>query len=525
MASAGSLSRENNFNLLRFLAATAVIISHSFYLSGMAELRPVHFFIGPWDAADIGVTVFFVISGYLVTQSFMQRRDLWVFLEARFLRIFPALFVVLFFTVLVIGPLATSLPLSVYFSDWDTYRYFFQNLALVKIEQTLPGVFIGAPESGHVNNSLWTLPWEIRCYLGLALLGTIFVLPRPKAFKLAFMLGLVLVFCWPLLSWLDGIESFAPLRLGVFFVLGAFFYLARIPLRPMGVVALALAAFILFFVAPTRLTWVVPGILLAYTALWFALDPRVCIRSFNRFGDYSYGLYIYAFPIQQSLVSFSGGMGAGELFFLSFALTLPLAVLSWHFLERRALALKGKLHFGSLLPSRWDHVPVGIEQVDLRGPLLHVNRKLCEMLGYTREELERLSFRDITHPVDLRNEEKFLSRLISGKIRSYSIEKRYLHKDGHTVPVRVTSSQVSGRASGGGYRISIIEDCSGAAAADAAAISLECSRASRFGALKQVLPDRLHELNETIHSAIAECLAYRERALSHGRSLKLRTRT
>lgn len=185
--------------------------------------------------------------------------------------------------------------------------------------------------------------------------------------------------------------------------------------------------------------------------------------------------------------------------------------------------LKGKLHFGSLLPSRWDHVPVGIEQVDLRGPLLHVNHKLCEMLGYTREELERLSFRDITHPVDLRNEEKVLARLISGKIRSYSIEKRYLHKDGHAVPVRVTSSQVNGRESGGGYRISIIEDCSGAAGTNAAAISLECSYASRFAALKQLLPDRLHELNETVHRAIAECLAYRERALAHGRSLKLRT--
>lgn len=188
------------------------------------------------------------------------------------------------------------------------------------------------------------------------------------------------------------------------------------------------------------------------------------------------------------------------------------------FLENPMPNLKGKLHFGSLLPSRWDHVPVGIEQVDLRGPLLHVNRKLCEMLGYTREELEQLSFRDITHPVDLRNEEKYLSRLISGKIRSYSIEKRYLHKDGHAVPVRVTSSQVNGSASGGGYRISIIEDCSGAAATDAATISLESSRGSRFAALKRVLPDRLQELNETIHSAIAECLAYRERAPSHDRS-------
>lgn len=83
MASAGSLCRENNFNLLRFVAAAAVIFSHSFILAGMGESRPVYVLTGQWDAADIGVMVFFVISGYLVTQSFMQRRDLWVFLEAR----------------------------------------------------------------------------------------------------------------------------------------------------------------------------------------------------------------------------------------------------------------------------------------------------------------------------------------------------------------------------------------------------------------------------------------------------------
>jgi succinoglycan biosynthesis protein ExoH len=170
-------------------------------------------------------------------------------------------------------------------------------------------------------------------------------------------------------------------------------------------------------------------------------------------------------------------------------------------------------------PSNWERVPVGIEQVDLHGPLLHVNRKLCDMLGYSREELEKLSFRDITHPDDLESEEKLLSQLIAGEIRSYSIEKRYLHKNGTAIPVRVTSSQVHRSAPSRGYRISIIEDI---AHSDATALpqvveSLK-SRAKRFS-----LSGRWSGLNETIRRAIAECLAYHERERAHGESLKLRT--
>lgn len=530
MAAVTPHSRQNNFNLLRFLAATAVIFSHSFILAGAEESEPVYVLTGRWNSGELGVNIFFVISGYLVTHSFIQRRNLWFFLEARFLRIFPALFAALLLTLLIIGPLATSLPLAAYFSDWDTWRYLLQNLSLSKLQPTLPGVFGANPEEGIVNTPLWTLPWEIRCYLGLALLGVIFVLPRPKAFKLAFVFALIAFFSWPMLSWLADPDSLAPLRLGAYFALGMLFYLARgrIPLRPAGVVALAVAAFTVSLFAPGLTMFSVLGVLLVYAVLWFALDSRVRINWFNRIGDYSYGLYIYAYPIQQTLVAYDETIGAWELFVLSFALTLPLAALSWHVLERRVLDLKGRLKLGSLAnclaPSPWEQVPIGIEQVDLRGPLLHVNRGLCEMLGYSREELKRLSFRDITHSDDLASEEKLLSQLIAGEIRSYSIEKRYLHKNGTPTPVRVTSSQVSHSGARDGYRISIIEDIArDGAAFEVLARTLEQGTAGRFAALKRVLPDRWKELNGTIRNAIAESIAYRTRARAHGGSLKLRT--
>ncbi|MGH8728958.1 MAG: acyltransferase family protein [Burkholderiales bacterium] len=180
--------------------------------------------------------------------------------------------------------------------------------------------------------------------------------------------------------------------------------------------------------------------------------------------------------------------------------------------------LKGKL--GRLAAASWEKAPIGIEQVDLRGPLMHVNRKLCDMLGYSRKELEKLSFRDITHPADLRNEEKFLSRLIRGKITSYSIEKRYLHKDGHAVPVRVTSSQVKGSWPRGGYRISIIEELG--AVEDK---SFEPRRHARFAEfVNRVLPRPWKELHDAIGRALAECRAYRDEERTTGKKVNMRTR-
>jgi succinoglycan biosynthesis protein ExoH len=167
----------------------------------------------------------------------------------------------------------------------------------------------------------------------------------------------------------------------------------------------------------------------------------------------------------------------------------------------------------------WELIPLGIEQVDLRGPLLNVNHRLCEMLGYPRKELEQLSFRDITHPEDLIHEEKLLSALIEGRIRSYSIEKRYLHSSGIAIPVRVTSSQLSGSTREGGFRISIIEEIEKADKRVEGKV-----RGSRIAAIAcRVSGRRWRGLNETIGNAIRECFEYRDRAQQYGGTLKLRT--
>jgi PAS domain S-box-containing protein len=122
--------------------------------------------------------------------------------------------------------------------------------------------------------------------------------------------------------------------------------------------------------------------------------------------------------------------------------------------ESQELLIASELRFRSL----FEHAAVGIEQVALDGRLLVVNETLCSMLGYGRDELSARTFRDITHRDDLPAEEVLLSRLLSGAIPRYAIEKRYLHKSGEPVWVRVTSSLALGMGKAAEYRISIIED-------------------------------------------------------------------
>lgn len=123
--------RDNNFNLIRLLAALAVMVSHSFALAlGGGSFEPFRSSLG-MSPGMIAVDVFFATSGFLVTASLLSRRNPIEFIRARGLRIFPGLLVVLALTVFVLGPVFTSLPLSTYFTEWETYRYLVKCLTLI----------------------------------------------------------------------------------------------------------------------------------------------------------------------------------------------------------------------------------------------------------------------------------------------------------------------------------------------------------------------------------------------------------
>jgi peptidoglycan/LPS O-acetylase OafA/YrhL len=163
--SALSHGRDNNFNLIRILAAFAVLITHGFALSiGTGNAEPLRKSLGV-TLGTIAVDVFFITSGFLITSSLMNRKHIIYFCWARFLRIFPALWLMLIITVCGIGSMLTTVHLHEYIFNNITYRYVAYCSTLFKgVVFNLPGLFHGNPYGNAVNGSLWTLPYEVKMY-------------------------------------------------------------------------------------------------------------------------------------------------------------------------------------------------------------------------------------------------------------------------------------------------------------------------------------------------------------------------
>ena len=333
--------RDNNFHLVRLLAASAVLFSHSFPLStGNLNSEPLRALLG-CTPGSIAVDLFFAISGLLVTMSLVRRNSVADFLRARFFRIWPALTVAIVLAVFVIGPVFTTFSISAYFSSHDTWRHLGKNLILLRgIDYTLPGVFDANPQPHAINGSLWTLPSEVRCYIYL-LVGWIAVrkVTSERVFKVFVTALWAALFCWHCWSMLHSTLENSPPRLNLMFASGVAIYLYRETLvlsaRWLAVAALALAVSAI----SQKAFGVVYVLVLPYIMLCASYLPKGRVLRFNRLGDYSYGVYVYAFPTQQTLMCLVPALGVGALFAASMTATLAMAVLSWHFVEKPALRL------------------------------------------------------------------------------------------------------------------------------------------------------------------------------------------
>lgn len=307
---------KNSFDLLRLVAALMVVVAHTAPLQGRAPAS-VGFIE---DFGALGVAIFFVISGYLVAGSWERSRGVLDYLAKRLLRIWPALAVALLLTAFVMGPMVTNDP--GYWRAPQTYLHVLKNLALYPVDYRLPGVFTDNPESA-VNGSLWTLRLEFTCYLGLMALGMVRLLtPRVTGVLAVLAAGAFLT-----------IQTLAPdwggellLRWGYLGSRVAFLFLAGAWLHLIG------------GRAPNWM--VIVGALLLATPAWAVGLPAVVIALGRLRGpqlpaDISYGMYIYAFPIQQVLMQF-GLLSAPA----AIAATLPFAIASWFMVEKPALKLK-----------------------------------------------------------------------------------------------------------------------------------------------------------------------------------------
>jgi len=334
---------DNNFNLIRMLAATGVIWSHAFPLSlGSGRADPIATNFGGPNFGTICVMVFFSISGFFIARSFSHNPDVRSFLIARALRLFPALIVCLIITIVAVSFVTTAAG-SIY---WGAVpEYFVRNSTLFLRQPALPGVFEANPFPRNINGSLWTLSYEVSCYLSVLGLGLIGVLSKSRKFFVV-----LITFCIVYLT--KGIFQ-APffldkfLELGLAFLIGVSFWIWResIILSPI-IAILLLSALILSF--PTPLFYLLFWLALVYSIFLLGYLKIPLLQKFNSLGDYSYGIYIYAWPAQQ-FCSYFGATSPLLNIVTSFPAVLLLSVLSWHIIEHPALKMKKKYQSAGLI--------------------------------------------------------------------------------------------------------------------------------------------------------------------------------
>ncbi|WP_298207271.1 acyltransferase [Ferrovum sp.] len=337
--------RNNNFNLIRMIAAYAVLVTHSFALViGTGNAEPLQATLG-MTIGSIAVDIFFLTSGFLVTASLLTRQSTIEFVWARVLRIYPALFAMHLLAIFGLGLFFTTLSWPSYFADPLLYKYLLKCLTLFSgSPYELPGVFSHNPYGDSINSSLWTIPYEIAMYTILsAIWVSLRAMPqyRQQAFNFVAVSGASLSGILIFLSYFNATAINHFIWLFFLFFTGSTFFI----LRNRIVLSHSIFFILLFVLLLASLNrhafFIIYAATLAYILFYVAYIPSGMVRKYNKLGDYSYGFYIYAFPVQQSIAALLPGVSVLTMVIISSAVTLLLAVLSWHFLEKHALDLKG----------------------------------------------------------------------------------------------------------------------------------------------------------------------------------------
>lgn len=329
----------NNYDFLRLFAAFCIICYHSFSLTGKSIEEPLsELTAGRIYFSFIGLSIFFCISGYLIAKSVVHSPNLINYLWKRLLRIQPLLLVLCLLTIFILGPIFSDLPLSRYFLNAYTYTYCRNIIPVFGIQFTLPGVFVHLHDKG-VNGSLWTLIIEERLYLLMALL---FLFKKNKARYFILLIVLVNViyfvnrymFLGEMIPYFSGIPFFYALL----FINSALLYFLKCKFSK-NQFAFVTIGFLLFLTG----TFFPKADILYFFGLPVLINALAHIRGklnyTGKYGDFTFGTYIFSFPVQQILVS-KGVESPYFLLALTLIIVIPMAVLSWNFIEKPALKLK-----------------------------------------------------------------------------------------------------------------------------------------------------------------------------------------
>ncbi|GAB5415396.1 MAG: acyltransferase [Congregibacter sp.] len=364
-------AHSNHFNLIRLVAASMVFVGHCFpiALGEGATLSRLEIHLA--SLAGLGVDIFFAVSGFLVTQSLLRASSLGGFAWRRMVRIYPGLLVAVVFCVAIIGAVFTRLSLPAYATADETVSFAIGKASLLGLFFTgggsaLPGVFTDAPFPNAVNASLWTLPWEAMMYTLLAVLG--FLCRSTVHFRAQLVAAVVAVFlCFFLFTLcieLDALSLkqaaawlslWSPMsRFGTLFFAGACISLAPGGLRLPTLLSVLLAVYVAYCYVTGDGFY--PVYLCARALLVIKLGCSASARpllAFNKLGDYSYGIYIFAFPLQQAVVELTGTNSPLVLGVITLPFLCLAALFSWHCIEQPCLRAKGVID-----GTRWAVFPI-----------------------------------------------------------------------------------------------------------------------------------------------------------------------
>lgn len=335
-----AIDRSNNFDFLRLFFASLVIVSHSYPLTKQPEII-AEITKGQLSLGSLSVDCFFIMSGYLIMKSTQRSKSPQDYLWKRLLRLYPALIVLIFFTILFLPMVYQG---SNIFLE-RSYQTYFQNaLSLYKIQYEVSGVFENNPYPKAINGSLWSLSYEFTLYIALLLLYPI------RNFK---YLNFIFLGIFSLSFYLTCTETFLlgntmkniylqPVefyRLCTYFAAGS--VLVFIDLTKLNSLRIRFLFFLILVISLyCEIYRYISPIFLPFLILFIGTTKSPFIKNIGKkIGDISYGVYIYAFVIQQILM-FYFGLGTFQLMIASTIITYAFAFLSWHLVEKKMLKYK-----------------------------------------------------------------------------------------------------------------------------------------------------------------------------------------
>jgi peptidoglycan/LPS O-acetylase OafA/YrhL len=331
-----AVSRLNNFSSLRLLFASAVIFSHSpSILTGMVALEP---HLGRATLGELAVDGFFLISGYLITTSFDHDSNLGGFFRKRALRIYPAFIINMLLCLFVLAPLVTK--------KYQPSLLWLPHLLFLGGPRVDGGLFEGMPMPG-LNGPVWTLAYEFRCYILVAILGCVLGLRRVRS---AILGAAIVLLALSGLHFLPGSSGAVYVVLGSpsdgarlfgMFAAGMSFYLWRD--RVVYDHRIAAVATLCFLAASLRAPVVAEMVIAlcgGYLVFWAALKvPALLLSRFGDRTDLSFGIYLYAWPIQMSIAyALDKSINPWLLSCIALAGAAIAAHFSWSVVEKPAMS-------------------------------------------------------------------------------------------------------------------------------------------------------------------------------------------